>query len=248
MTTVSALWRHPIKSHGREALDKVTLIEGQTMPWDRHWAVTHDRNKFDGGWVSCGNFMRGSRIAGVAGLWANLDTDTGTLNLRHARLGSYAFNPDDAEQQAGFFAWLAPIYDTARDTPAAIVSAGDRGMTDSAFPSLSIMSTASHAAVSARLGGALEPERWRGNIWLDGLAPWEEFEWIGKRIVIGDATLEVAERIERCTHTMANPKTGERDADTLAVLNDTFGHQDFGVYAWVVKGGDVALGDTVKVL
>ena len=29
---VSSLWRHPIKSHGRESLDAVTLIAGQTMP------------------------------------------------------------------------------------------------------------------------------------------------------------------------------------------------------------------------
>ena len=30
MITVSALWRHPIKGHGREALDHMTLTPGQT--------------------------------------------------------------------------------------------------------------------------------------------------------------------------------------------------------------------------
>ena len=28
MVSVAALWRHPIKSHGREALTEVTLTEG----------------------------------------------------------------------------------------------------------------------------------------------------------------------------------------------------------------------------
>ena len=59
MAHVASLWRHPIKSHGREKLDAVTLIEGQTMPWDRHWAVTHEDSKWvadDPRWIMCRNF------------------------------------------------------------------------------------------------------------------------------------------------------------------------------------------------
>ena len=47
---------------------------------------------------------------------------------------------------------------------------------------------------------------------------------------------------------MANPHTGKRDADTLAALRDGWNHQDFGVYARVIKGGKVALNDTAKVV
>ena len=43
MINVAALWRHPIKSHGREALQTVALTAGQTMPFDRTWAVMHSR-------------------------------------------------------------------------------------------------------------------------------------------------------------------------------------------------------------
>ena len=42
MGAVAELWRHPIKSHGRETLDAVEFTAGACMPWDRHWAVTHD--------------------------------------------------------------------------------------------------------------------------------------------------------------------------------------------------------------
>ena len=41
----AALWRHPIKGHGREALETVDLTEGRTMPWDRRWAVAHEAAK-----------------------------------------------------------------------------------------------------------------------------------------------------------------------------------------------------------
>ena len=251
MATVASLWRHPIKSHGREALESVTLTKGRTFPWDRHWAVTHGKTKFsaaDPGWVSCRNFMIGTVLPRLAGLWATLDEATVTITLRHDHLGQITFRPDDPGDVTRFLEWVAPLSAETSLAPTALVSAGDRGMTDSDYPSVSIMSKASHAAVSARLGGNLEQERWRGNIWLDGLSPWEEFEWIGKRVRIGDATLEIREPIERCKHTTANPRTGERDADTLGVLNDTFGHQNFGVYATVVETGALSVGDSAKVL
>lgn len=243
---VSALWRHPIKSHGRESIDSIDLIAGQTMPWDRTWAVTHEATQpsaTDGGWVSCHNFMIGTRTPGLAGLWAELDTENRRVTLRHASLGELSFHPDDSADQIRFLDWIVPLCPANRSRPTGIVSAGSRGMTDSDYPSLSIMTTASHRAVAAPLGGVLEPERWRGNIWLDGTAPWEEFDWIGHEVRIGDAVLRVEEPIRRCAHTTANPHTGARDADTLGTLERNFGHQDFGVYARVIEGGTVRIGD-----
>ena len=95
----------------------------------------------------------------------------------------------------------------------------------------------------ARLGQPLAMERFRGNIWLEGLAPFAEFELVGQTLRIGGATLRVREVITRCKATTANPETGLVDADTLRGLRAGWGHQDFGVYAEVVTGGRVAVGD-----
>lgn len=247
MGTVAELWRHPIKSHGRETLAAVALNAGKCIPWDRHWAVTHDVSKYDGaGWAPCQNFMIGTRTPQLAGIWAEFDEASGQITLRHARNGSITFNPDT--DISAFIDWVAPLCPTDRAVPTGIVSADGRGMTDSAYPSVSIMTRASHAAVETAMGQSLELERWRGNIWLDGTDPLEEFEWIGKTIRIGTAELEIREPIKRCMHTAANPVTGERDADTLGILNTTFGHQNFGVYAVVTQDGHVALGDQAQVL
>ena len=54
--------------------------------------------------------------------------------------------------------------------------------------------------------------------------------------------------IERCRATTANPETGQYDLNTLATLNGTFGHQDFGVYATVSKGGLITETDEVVFL
>ena len=249
MIAVASLWRHPIKSHGREALHSVTLTAGEAFPWDRRWAVTHDATKHEGdGWSACRNFMIGTLTPRLAGLWARLDPEGPAVHLEHADLGEMQVAPDDPASVAAFLDWVAPLSADGSLKPTGLVSAGPRGMTDTRYPSVSIMNTASHTAVADALGGVLEPERWRGNIWLDGLAPWAEWDWIGQRIRIGGARLDVVERIQRCKHTMAHPVTGERDADTLGTLNGQFGHQDFGVYAVVIAGGPVALGDTAEVI
>lgn len=251
MVSVAGLWRHPIKSHGREALEQVALIAGQTMPWDRHWAVTHDKTKFDHAapdWVSCRNFMIGASTPGLAGLWAQFDEDTGQMHLRHQTLGALSFDPENAGDVARFVAWVSPLCPPDSFQPNGLAKAPQRGMTDTDYASISIMTMASHKAVAEALGVPLEFERWRGNIWLEEAGPWEELEWLGKDIQIGDAILHVIEPIERCKHTMANPLTGIRDADTLAALRDGWNHQDFGVYAKVIKGGKIALNDKVKVL
>lgn len=244
---VTQLWRHPIKSHGREALGSVTLVAGEAMPWDRFWAVQHDQSKHDGeGWAECMNFMIGTRTPGLAGLWARLDENTRRITLTHTKLGEMTFRPDDYLEASQFLAWIAPLIPEDRAQPRRIVSAGPRGLTDSDFPSVSIMNESSHRAVSQKLGRPIEVERWRGNIWFDGLAPWEEFDWIGKTVRVGETLLKVQDRIERCLHTAANPKTGVRDADTLSALREGWDHQDFGVYAEVIEGGEIALGAKVE--
>ncbi|MGR3714118.1 MAG: MOSC domain-containing protein [Shimia sp.] len=247
MGLVKALWRHPIKAHGRESVGHVVLTEGQTFPWDRRYAVTHEAAKTDGGeWASCANFSRAAKAPALMAITAKVDEATGKITLSHPDLWDVTLDP--ATQSDKLIQWVRPLMPADRAASTKLVPAGAAGMTDSAFPSISIHTTASHRAVEGRLGRAISPERWRGNIWLDGFAPWEEFDWIGKTLRIGTAELEVRERITRCLATTANPETGHRDTDTLGVLNDSFEHQNFGVYAVVTKSGDIALGDTAEVL
>lgn len=246
MIAVATLWRHPIKSHGREALSRVTLTTGQTMPWDRTWAVTHEETKFDHNapsWAHCRNFMIGSRTPKLAAIWARLDEAKRQITLRHPDLPDITFCPDQPEDVERFLTWVAPLCPENRATAQGIATVNDRGMTDSPYPTISIMNVASHDAVQAALATPIEIERWRGNIWLDGLAPWAEHDWLGREIKIGGATLRIRERIKRCMLTNTSTQTGERDTPTLNALNETFGHQDFGVYAEVIEGGDIALKD-----
>jgi uncharacterized protein YcbX len=134
-----------------------------------------------------------------------------------------------------------------RARSARLVRLPGRGFTDSDFPSVSLLNAASNRALEQRFGRPLNPERWRGNLLVEGLEPWAEFGWIGRRLRIGEAELLVRERIGRCNATKHDPGSGRLDADTLAELEAGWGHTDFGVYAEVVTGGRVAVGDPLTV-
>jgi uncharacterized protein YcbX len=244
---LARICRHPIKGHGREDLASVLLAAGACLPWDRHWAVVHEAAKLTGGWNPCANFARGAKAPGLMAVTSALDEGSGAVTLRHPDLPDLIFRPDDPADLPEFLNWVAPLAPADRALPARIVSAG-RGMTDSEFPSVSVLSLASLADLSARMGQDLSPDRWRGNLWLDGADPWAEWGWIGRTLRIGDAELRIEERITRCRATSANPDTGRIDADTLGGLDAAFGHQDFGLYAIVTKGGAVATGDAVSLL
>ena len=174
---------------------------------------------------------------------AELDEDTRRVTLSHPELGSLAFSPDDEPQ--AFLDWIAPLHAQSPFQPARIVRARAQGMTDSGFPSVTICNLASHRAVEEAAGRPLSIHRWRGNIWIDGLAPWEEFDLVGREIRIGEATLAVRERTGRCKATHADPGTGARDIDMLGVLQG-FGHTDFSVQAEVTGGGRITTGDPVR--
>ena len=239
------IFRHPIKAHGREALPRALLEQGRCLPFDRHWAVAHEAAHLMPGWNACMNFTRGAKTPALQAIMAVFDEGKGEMTLTHPGRETLRFDPDTREGQATFLNWVAPLMAGGRAQPARLVKAG-RGMTDTPFESVSILNLSSNRALGQRIGRDLGLDRWRGNLWLEGLAPWEEFDLIGKELMIGEARLKVVERIGRCRATMVDCATGGIDVDTLDALEEGYGHTDFGVYAEVVSGGAVACGDSAE--
>ncbi|MCI2394411.1 MOSC domain-containing protein [Aliiroseovarius sediminis] len=248
MAHVAEIWRHPIKSHGREALRDVLLQAGECLPHDRHWAVAHEAAKLvEGQWAPCANFSRGSKAPLLMALSASFDADANMVTLTHPQRPDLTINPDRAEDNARFIEWITPLCRPERAAPDRIVKA-DRGMTDTDFPSVSLINLASHKAVENHLKQELSPLRWRANLQLAGLEAWQERTWIGKTVRVGAAELEIREETTRCLATTANPRTGDRDADTLGALRQGWGHQEFGVYGYVAKPGIVRVDSPVEVI
>lgn len=241
--TVTEIWRHPIKSHGRESLASVMVQAGETLPFDRLWAVAHDRSTADGSeWASCGNFCRVAKLPNLMAIRARLDETSGRMTLSHPDADDLTFDPET--DGTDFITWVKHLVPAEALQPARLVKARAQAFTDSDFPSVTLCNHASHRAVEQRVGKPLSHLRWRGNIWIDGLAPWEEFDWDDREIRVGETVLRVRERTDRCKSTHSNPETGQRDADILTAL-ESWGHQDFSVRAEVIRGGEIKTGDEV---
>ncbi|MBK5926727.1 MOSC domain-containing protein [Rhodobaculum claviforme] len=237
--------RHPIKSVGHEELAAAALTPGHMLPGDRAWAVAHAAARLEGeGWAPKGNFLRG--VASAELMAVRAESGPWGLRLHHPRAGTLEIDPGTGGD--ALLAWLAPLWPEGRPAPDRLVRAPATGMGDVPDPWVSVLSLVSLRALGQRMGQALSIHRFRGNLWLDGLAPWEEFDLVGRRLRIGTALLEVRDRITRCKATTANPETGRFDADTIGALSEGWGHTDFGIYAEVLAGGEVRTGDTVEVL
>lgn len=239
--------RHPVKSVGYEDLAEATLSPGRPLPGDRAWAVAHAAAVLpaDGGWAPKMHFLRGVAGPELMAIRAETAAD-GRLSLTHPRAGRLEFDP--ATEGDRLVAWLAPLWPEGRPAPARLVPAPPTGLGDCPDPFVAVLSQSSLRALGQRMGKALSIHRFRGNLWLDGLAPWEEFDQLGKRLRIGPALLAVRAPITRCKATTTNPETGRVDADTLAALEAGYGHNDFGVYAEVLEGGTIRPGATVELV
>jgi uncharacterized protein YcbX len=237
---LAAIHRHPVKGIGRERLSEVELAAGAPMPGDRVWALLHEGAAQVEGWQPRRNFVVTASGPDLARVEAE---GTGPVTLRHPERPDLTFDP--ATEGDRLAAWVAPIWPADRPAPTRVVAAPAKGMGDNAAAQVSVLNLSSLRALSERIGRPLEVERFRGNLILDGVPPWGEFDWIGRKIEIGAVRLSVTERIERCRATEASPVTGTRDAPTLRALEDGWGHRDFGIYATVVAGGRIALGDAV---
>ncbi|MEM8979945.1 MAG: MOSC domain-containing protein [Pseudomonadota bacterium] len=247
MGRVAEIWRHPIKAVGREALEQVSLSEGACVPWDRHWAVRHDASKASTTeWSRCGGFNRGASSPQLMAVTCVFDDSTETIELAHPKKPRLVANPNtDGAQIAE---WLTELIPSHRPQPHDVISVPGTALTDSAFPSISILSLSSLKALSQRAGLDLDPARFRGNIWLEGFEAWQEEEWVGRTLRLGQVDLEIREPIERCLATSTSPITGERDVQTLELLEDARGRREFGLYGVVTKGGLLRQGDLVNTL
>lgn len=148
--------------------------------------------------------------------------------------------------------WAAALEPFA-GRPVQIVRCDRPGGTRSGNPT-SLISDGSLNELARRAGvPAVDGRRFRMLIELDGTEAHEEDRWIGKRIALGDAVLEVTKPDSRCAITTQDPDTGVRDLDTLRTIIAYRGlrdakYADFGVLADVAQPGRVRLGDEVIVL
>lgn len=256
--TIQAIYRYPVKGLSAQALPRVQLSAGLTLPADRLYAIENGPSGFDPtapAYFPKQRFLMLMRNERLAGLRTDFEEQTHVLSVRCdgrlAAQGDLRTREGRAQIERFFAAYCA---DELQGPPKILAGTGGHSFSnmkpphsfsDVAQKAVSIINLASVAAVEDAVGAPVDPLRFRGNLYVGGWPAWREFELLGQEIAIGPARLKVVRRTKRCAATNVEPETGIRDLNIPQTLMKSFGHADCGIYTEVVAGGEIAVGETV---
>jgi uncharacterized protein YcbX len=219
---VVGLWRYPVKSLAGERRSELTVDE-RGVVGDRVWALVDGDGKIASGKTT----RRFRRVEGLLRHRAYVGPphEKPMLHLADGRV----VQPCDAvaEEVAG------PGWTFAREGGISHLDAG----------AIHVVTTAALASLSAAARASVEVERLRPNVLIDAGDTREE-EWLGRRLVVGEAELAIGGRTERCVMVEHQQRSLPTRKDLLHVIkrwNDLYA----GVYASVIRPGRIDIHETV---
>ncbi len=248
---IASLQRYPVKGLSPETLSSVALTKGDYFPGDRLFAVENGPAGFDPAdpqhqpKIKFLMLMRNESLARLKTRYVDSITTLfieeggrevarGDLSTREGRLAIEAF-----------FCRFMPK--ELRGPPKVLAAPEGFRFTDSRRGYVSLINLASVRELETVVGSAVDPLRFRGNIHVEGLAPWAEFDLVGQVLTTSTGVrLKVTKRIERCAATNVDPETGMRDLEIPKSLMRAYGHFDCGIYAEVLSGGSLANGESLN--
>ena len=247
--TIQSIFRYPVKGLSPQALPRTALAADGTLPGDRQYAIENGPVGFDPAhpaYFPKQRFLMLMRNERLAALKTDYDEATRTLTVHHEGREAVRGDLRTADGRAAVEAFMAAFCAGELNGPPKVLCGEGHSFSDVAKKVVSIINLASVAAVEAAVGRPVDPLRFRANLYVTGWPAWREFELMGHELDAGHARLKVVKRIVRCAATNVDPTTGVRDMTIPQTLMQTFDHMDCGVYAEVVEGGEIAVGDTLR--
>jgi GntR family transcriptional regulator / MocR family aminotransferase len=247
MPVLKSIYRYPIKGLSAQPLLSVELEAKKPFPHDRVFALVRPGAPFDTvepKWGKKGLFVMLMLEEALARVRTSLDVETLQLTITqdNHQLIVADLNDEAARSKVEEIIWqLVPAL---RGAPT-LVRSRDGHFMDKPDNVMSLINLATLRSLEQQWGIKIDPLRFRANFYIDGAAPWEEFDWVGSDIRIGEGLFRVDRRNGRCGATNVNPETGRRDLDLPGSLRAAFGHKELGIYLIAREGGTVSVGDPV---
>jgi uncharacterized protein YcbX len=240
----------PVKGLSAQSLPTTTLDIGQPIAGDRRFALARGGVPItisDDAWRNKGHFLQLSRHARLATLVSHFDAESEVLTIyrrdRQVSCGKISEPLGRALIEQFFTAYLSDSI----SAPPKLIDGKQTSFSDQREGLLSLINLASLHDIERVTGEAIDGQRFRGNLVIDGAAAWAENTWIGQTVHLGDARLTVVEPIERCAAINVNPNNGQRDMNLVRDLERGFGHRHCGVFLRVVQGGKIATKDHLTI-
>lgn len=250
--SVASIYRYPVKGLSAESLQSVGLGPSGRIANDRRFGLALGSTAVDSAkssWMPKTSFLMLMRNERLAALGTTFDDATESLTIRrHGKAvttGQLTSSVGRAVIEEFFAAYLG---DESRGRPRIVEAESGQAFTDCPEAFVSIINLASIRDLGRVAGSDVDGLRFRANVYVHGLPPWVEFSWVGHDIAVGGVRFRIERRIGRCAATTVNPVTAKRDLNVPQALQRGFGHADLGVFATVIGGGTVALGDDVATI
>jgi uncharacterized protein YcbX len=246
---IAGLYRYPVKGLSPEPLSRVALSVGQTFPADRRYAIENGPSGFDPAapeWLPKSYYLMLMRNERLAGLRSHFEDDINRLTIQEGGQIVAQGDLEAAEGRAAIEAFFARSFAGELKGPPRMLSGGGHSFSDVAIKVVSIINLASLAAVEDMVGRPVHPLRFRANLYVSGWPTWHELGLVGQTLAVGAVRLKMLKRIVRCAAVNVDPESAERDLDIPPTLMRNLGHNECGVYAEVVTGGTIGVGDAIE--
>jgi uncharacterized protein YcbX len=245
---IASLYRYPVKGLSPESLPRVVLEAGQTFPADRRYAIENGPSGFDPTapeWLPKSHFLMLMRNERLAGLQTHFEDRTNLLTIEEGGGGAARGDLETAEGRTAIEQFFTANFASDLKGPPKVLSGNGHSFSDVARKVVSIINLASVAAIEGLVGQPVHPLRFRANLYVSGWPAWHEFDLLDQTLAIGDVRLKVVKRIVRCAAVNVDPESAARDLDIPHTLMRRFGHGDCGVYAEIIAGGAIGVGDAI---
>jgi hypothetical protein len=264
MPHVAALYRYPVKGFTPETPESLTITDDGRVAGDRvlgfRFANTPEA---DDAWSSKHGMVVLVNTPGLARLRLRYDDMNMRLKitLDGAGFADEALDPDGRRRLCDAIAEYVlalpegPLAGHPERLPLRLVGDGRTPrLTDRPDGYVTLHGRDSLSALAHVLNDPEVSEvRFRSNVAIEGLEPWQEQTWIGRTLRIGPpgegCRFRVHAPVVRCLATHANPDTGLRDHQVMTTLTHAFNQEQptFAVCLVPEAPGVIRLGDELFV-
>ena len=223
------------------------------FPYDRHFAISAGGQKIatarTGEWFPKAHFLQLMSHEALAEYHCRYLTDGAkpVLELFHHDGRCISINPDSYDDRCQFEDFIFSNFGNHLRGQPRLMQMKDQAYSDQSNALISIASNASLNTFADATGTAPSNRRFRINIITDADNAFAEADLIGQTFQCGKALMVAQKLVGRCAAINVDPTTGLRsDMDYVSLMREKFGHSNLGVFAKVINGGEVRVGDELR--
>ena len=248
---IHQLWHFPVKGFGGSQMPLAKLRQRGYFPNDRQFAISIGSEKTaaakNGTWFRKAHFLQLMSHELLAEYSCRYDDANPRLELLYHGATCLSIDPaqpTDCQRFEDFFFTL--LGSNLRGKPR-LMTMKHQAYSDQSTALISIASNASIDAFADATNTKPDSRRFRVNISSDGDTPFAEETLIGTTLRCGDALLLVKEPVGRCAAINVDPATAKRNSeDYVRFMKAHFGHSNLGIFAEVINGGIISVGDRLQ--